>query len=114
MRAHERAALDMLTAEWKAEAENWRNRVGEGRETRLLESCVRDLAATLRDLESRPRLLTPAQYARERGGASASTVRRWCQAGALDGATQHRGEWRIPADATPDLSKVRRLTLRAV
>jgi hypothetical protein len=114
MRAHERAALDMLTAEWKAEEENYRKLLGDHPVTRALETRRTDLLAALRELESRPRLLTPAQYARERGGASASTVRRWCQAGALDGATQHRGEWRIPADATPDLSKVRRLTLRAV
>jgi hypothetical protein len=113
MRAHEHADLTTLAAEWKAEAENWTRRVGAGdRAVTTLTSCARDLEQALRDLSSRRTYLTVAQYAREHG-RTASTVRRWCQAGALD-AEQAGGAWRIPADARPDFARVRRATLQAV
>lgn len=73
-----------------------------------LEKCARELEDAMTEAANAGRMLTPEEYAAPRGISPAS-VRKWCRAGEMPGATQNEaGKWQIPATAVRPRKRVRR------
>ena len=82
-----------LAASWRLESLRRRRMSSHDVTADILEHCASELDAELADASDADEELTVQQYA-ELHGKSVSTVRRWCQTGAIS-TTPHGREYRI-------------------
>lgn len=79
-----------LAASWKLDAAKRRQMSSLDFAADILEHCASELESELRDAEDADRLLTVREFAALHDKAP-STVRRWCQSGALPATRRGRG-----------------------
>lgn len=84
---------------WEKEAQQRKQRTPSDPAAETLVSCASELRERIEQIERDTAYLTVDQYA-QATGASASTVRRLCAQGLLDGAERDvSNDWRIPRGA---------------
>jgi AraC-like DNA-binding protein len=88
-----------VAASWEKEAEQRRARTPSDPAAETLQSCAVELRERIAQAERDTAYLTVDQYATSTG-VSASTIRRLCARGLLDGAERDiDNDWRIPRAA---------------
>jgi excisionase family DNA binding protein len=92
-------AVVEVAASWERESEQRRARTPSDPAAETLQSCAVELRERIAQVERDTSYLTVDQYAASTG-VSASTVRRLCARGLIDGAERDVGnDWRIPRGA---------------
>lgn len=101
--------INGITRSWKLEAAQRKKRTPNDAVAEAMESCASEMESELARVLRETAMLSVAQYAKQHG-VDASTVRRLCVRGQLEGAEKGvDNEWRIPRDARriqPRLKKV--------